>query len=95
MCGWVGVFWAVRWPPIGSSSPLTPWYAWNVLPFSAQSQPARFQVETRETRVEDFTLEGFEGGWRRVGRARGCGGWGVGSPAKFKTTLKRKEEESV
>lgn len=39
---------AVSWPPIGSSSPLTLWYFRNVLLFSAQLQPARFQVETRQ-----------------------------------------------
>ena len=65
--------WAVSWPPIGSSSPLTPWYVWNVSPFSAQSQPARFQVETRQT------LDG---------RLLGGGGTGGGreAPAEHKQT---------
>lgn len=76
MGGWGD--WAVSWPPIGSSSPLTPWYAWNVLPFCAQSQPARFQVETREAREEDVTLEGVGGGRG----ARGAGA-GVGEPGKI------------
>lgn len=51
--GWGGN-WAVSWPPIGSSSPLTPRYARNVLPFFAQSQPARFSGwdKTREKRQE-------------------------------------------
>lgn len=45
--------WAVSWPPIGSSSPLTPWYAWNVFHFFAESKSARFQVETRQEREGD------------------------------------------
>lgn len=65
--------WAVSWPPIGSSSPLTLWYAWNVLPFCAQSQPARFQVETREAREEDVALVGWGGG--RAGGGGSAGGW--------------------
>lgn len=83
VCGSAGVWvcvcveWggAVRWPPIGSSSPLTPWYAWNVLPFCAQSQPARFQVETRVVRKE-------EGGEGKEVRGRG-----VENLVTFKTTL--------
>lgn len=46
--------WAVSWPPIGSSNPLTPRYVWNVSLFSAQSQPARFQVETRQGQEGPF-----------------------------------------
>lgn len=45
--------WAVSWPPIGSSSPLTPWYAWNVFHFFAESKSAGFQVETRQEREGD------------------------------------------
>lgn len=71
---------AVRWPPIGSSSPLTPWYGWNVLPFCAQSQTARFQVETRVARKEDFTLERWEEGGEVWGRV-------VENLEKFKTAL--------
>lgn len=37
---------AVSWPPIGSSRPLTWWYAWNVSLLSAHSRPARLQVGT-------------------------------------------------
>lgn len=73
--------WAVSWPPIGSSSPLTPWYVWNVSPFPAQSQPARFQVETRQEREGRFLGVCVGGGG--AGGARGATAPAEHKRAKF------------